>query len=70
MPKQQIFMNGVRFAIWIQVSAERSGVSSYAPTETDDRGIISLAVNQCFLKRNIPRTLTNTFLDCKTGNKL
>ena len=48
MTKQQIFMNGVRLAIWIQVSAERSGVSSFAPTETDDRGIFSSAVYQFF----------------------
>ena len=70
MTKQQIFMNGVRLAIWIQVSAERSGVSSFAPTETDDRGIFSSAVYQLLFFFNIPRTLTNTFVDCKTGNRL
>ena len=60
MTKQQIFMNGDRFAIWSQVSAELSDVSSHAPTETDDGCIISFAVCQGFLK-NIPKTLTNYF---------
>ena len=48
MTKQQTFMNGDRFAIWSQVSAELSDVSSHAPTETDDRGIISFAICQGF----------------------